>query len=335
MAEAGVAFSVHEGAAITTADWDFFYRCYTLDLPRRTTPRPTSRATSSRAWRETMAEHWLLFVARRGGERDRRVADRDRPASAAPPSAATGARRARALPALRGLLLPAAAWCIEQGYRRFEGGAQGEHKMARGLLPVQTWSAHWLAHPQFAHAVADFLAARGRTASRATRRAARAKRRAPFKAVEVARQHERERAGLRCTRAAPAFTCSSVQRGERRVDLLREREGAVRGRGCAASADASGSSCARDRRRKFSSAALAFGAVPAREAVLQRPRQLLAERAPRPWPRFCGAKIALAVPDRVCARASFQSTPLCTPYDRPSVSRMRFHRRELPPPPSR
>ena len=53
------------------------------------------------------------------------------------------------------------AWCIAQGYQRFEGGAQGEHKMARGLLPVQTRSAHWLAHPQFAQAVADFLAREG------------------------------------------------------------------------------------------------------------------------------------------------------------------------------
>jgi predicted N-acyltransferase len=33
--------------------------------------------------------------------------------------------------------------------------------MARGLMPVQTWSAHWLAHPQFAQAVADFLAQEG------------------------------------------------------------------------------------------------------------------------------------------------------------------------------
>ena len=33
--------------------------------------------------------------------------------------------------------------------------------MARGLLPVQTWSAHWLAHPQFAQAVGDFLAREG------------------------------------------------------------------------------------------------------------------------------------------------------------------------------
>ena len=48
-------------------------------------------------------------------------------------------------------------WCIEHGYHRFEGGAQGEHKMARALLPVRTTSAHWLAHPAFADAVARFL----------------------------------------------------------------------------------------------------------------------------------------------------------------------------------
>jgi len=54
------------------------------------------------------------------------------------------------------------AWCIEHGYQRFEGGAQGEHKMARGLMPVATASAHWLAHPQFAQAVADFLLREGR-----------------------------------------------------------------------------------------------------------------------------------------------------------------------------
>ena len=33
--------------------------------------------------------------------------------------------------------------------------------MARGLLPVQTWSAHWLAHPQFARAIDDFIAREG------------------------------------------------------------------------------------------------------------------------------------------------------------------------------
>ncbi|WP_137172034.1 GNAT family N-acetyltransferase [Massilia sp. HP4] len=48
-------------------------------------------------------------------------------------------------------------FCIEQGIATFEGGAQGEHKMARGFLPTRTWSAHWLAHPSFADAVERFL----------------------------------------------------------------------------------------------------------------------------------------------------------------------------------
>ena len=49
------------------------------------------------------------------------------------------------------------AWCIANGVKRFEGGAQGEHKMARALMPVTTYSAHWLAHPSFAEAVGRYL----------------------------------------------------------------------------------------------------------------------------------------------------------------------------------
>jgi hypothetical protein len=52
-------------------------------------------------------------------------------------------------------------WCIEHGYQRFEGGAQGEHKMARALLPVKTTSAHWLANPSFADAVDRYLEREG------------------------------------------------------------------------------------------------------------------------------------------------------------------------------
>ena len=43
----------------------------------------------------------------------------------------------------------------------FEGGAQGEHKLFRGLMPVQALSAHWLAHPKFARAVETFLEREG------------------------------------------------------------------------------------------------------------------------------------------------------------------------------
>ncbi|MDX1607575.1 MAG: GNAT family N-acetyltransferase, partial [Candidatus Competibacterales bacterium] len=49
-------------------------------------------------------------------------------------------------------------YCIRNGLQRFEPGAQGEHKIWRGFLPVLTRSAHWLAHPAFNAAVSDFLA---------------------------------------------------------------------------------------------------------------------------------------------------------------------------------
>src|SRR5665647_1389493 len=71
-------------------------------------------------------------------------------------------------------------WCMEHGFQRFEGGAQGEHKMARALLPVKTTSAHWLAHPAFANAVERYLAREGEGIDNYM---AELERRNPFRAV--------------------------------------------------------------------------------------------------------------------------------------------------------
>ncbi|MEO8223439.1 MAG: GNAT family N-acetyltransferase [Gammaproteobacteria bacterium] len=48
-------------------------------------------------------------------------------------------------------------YCIEQGLQSFEPGTQGEHKISRGFVPTETWSAHWLSHPQFATAIDHYL----------------------------------------------------------------------------------------------------------------------------------------------------------------------------------
>ena len=48
---------------------------------------------------------------------------------------------------------------IERRYTRFEAGAQGEHKLKRGLLPAYTHSAHWIRHPKLAAAIGEFLVA--------------------------------------------------------------------------------------------------------------------------------------------------------------------------------
>lgn len=160
VAEAGVHFTVHEGAAITEDLWDFFHRCYTLTYQAHGSMPYLEREFFSEV-AQTMPRNWLLFVARRGDEpiaASLLVLDPD---------------RKRAFGRYWGSVEPVPClhfdacyyrplrWCIENGYVAFEGGAQGEHKMARGLLPVRTQSAHWLADARFADAVADFLAREG------------------------------------------------------------------------------------------------------------------------------------------------------------------------------
>src|SRR3546814_2684341 len=48
-------------------------------------------------------------------------------------------------------------FALANGLGRVEAGAQGEHKLARGYLPVTTHSAHYIAHPGLRRAVADYL----------------------------------------------------------------------------------------------------------------------------------------------------------------------------------
>jgi uncharacterized protein len=158
--EAGVSFTAHEGEQIGAADWDFFYRCYTLTYrAHHSTPYLTRDFFARMAG--TMAAHWLMFVAWRGGERIAVSLIAIDPERRTAFGRYWGVTEQVNCLHFEACYYQPLAWCIAHGYQRFEGGAQGEHKMARGLLPVQTWSAHWLAHPQFAQAVADFLAREG------------------------------------------------------------------------------------------------------------------------------------------------------------------------------
>jgi predicted N-acyltransferase len=163
VAEQGIVFSVHEGAAITPALWDFFHHCYTLTYAaHHSTPYLTRDFFARMA--TTMPGHWLMFVARRGGEAGEPIAASliaiDRPRGVAW-GRYWGATEAVSCLHFEACYYQPLAWCLAQGFVRFEGGAQGEHKMARGLLPVATHSAHWLRDPRFADAVADFLQREG------------------------------------------------------------------------------------------------------------------------------------------------------------------------------
>ncbi len=53
-------------------------------------------------------------------------------------------------------------YCIEHRLDTFEPGTQGEHKISRGFTPVTTWSAHWLARPEFFAAIGEYLENEGR-----------------------------------------------------------------------------------------------------------------------------------------------------------------------------
>ncbi len=162
VADAGVTFKSAQGADISIADWDFFYRCYERTYLEHGNAPYLSRDFFQRM-STSMPENWLLFVAEQDGQ----------PIACSliaitcgqSPKIAYG-RYWGALKRVDCLHFEACyyqplQWCIEHGYHRFEGGAQGEHKMARALMPVKTTSAHWLANPSFADAIERYLAREG------------------------------------------------------------------------------------------------------------------------------------------------------------------------------
>ncbi len=178
VAEAGVTFRSAQGRAIADPDWDFFYRCYERTYLEHGNAPYLSR-DFFRRMKDTMPENWLLFVAEQNGEAIAcsLIGITASPAESAARAANKGTEAATteriaygrywgALKRVDCLHFEACyyqplQWCIKHGYARFEGGAQGEHKMARALMPVKTTSAHWLAHPSFADAIERFLEREG------------------------------------------------------------------------------------------------------------------------------------------------------------------------------
>ena len=184
--DADVRFRWARGSDISPADWDFFYRCYERTYLEHGNAPYLSRAFFAQMARE-MPTHWLLFIAERNGHpiASSLIAIKDRMTlglcqkgtenaelelagsepgnvDATQQTSVAYGRYWGALERVDCLHFEACyyqplQWCIAHGFARFEGGAQGEHKMARALLPVKASSAHWLAHPAFANAVERFL----------------------------------------------------------------------------------------------------------------------------------------------------------------------------------
>jgi hypothetical protein len=152
--DAGVTFRRLRGDDIKESDWAFFSRCYRRTYrEHHSTPYLTLEFFQRLG--QTMPQHMLLIVAELEGK----------PIASALNLYSQETLYGRYWGALQYLpclhfetcYYQALEFCIEQKIKVFEGGAQGEHKLARGFLPVKTLSAHWLAHPEFSDAVERFL----------------------------------------------------------------------------------------------------------------------------------------------------------------------------------
>ena len=152
--DAGVSLVRLNGGEIGEDDWAFFHRCYRLTYELRGR-RPYLNLDFFLRLGRTMPENVLLVLAHRGGlpiAAALNLHDRDRLYGRYWGSVED-------VPCLHfeTCYYQAIEFAIERGIGVFEGGAQGEHKLARGFLPTETLSAHWLARPEFAQAVGHFL----------------------------------------------------------------------------------------------------------------------------------------------------------------------------------
>lgn len=152
--EAGIAFDVLEGDAIGDEHWQRFFRFYQSTYFVRGRA-PYLNVDFFMQLGRTMPERLLLVLARKDGEH------------------IAGALFFKGKDTLYGrywgcteeyqflhfesCYYQGIDYCIRHGIARFDSGAQGEHKIQRGFKPVHTWSAHWIRHPDFARAIAQFV----------------------------------------------------------------------------------------------------------------------------------------------------------------------------------
>jgi len=150
----GVVCKRIKGIDITPEQWEFFYRCYeNTYFEHRSTPYLTLSFFQQIG--RTMPQNILLVLAYADGK---------------PVAAALniydkttlygrywGATQYVANLHFELCYYQAQEFCIAENIEYFEGGAQGEHKLARGFEPRPTCSYHKIAHPDFARAIEDFV----------------------------------------------------------------------------------------------------------------------------------------------------------------------------------
>ena len=152
--EAGIQFLHLSGNDIRQEDWLFFKSCYDQTY-REHHSKPYLNLDFFLRIGSSMPEHIHLICALLNGNKiaasllfhdDQRVYGRY-----------WGCLEQHSCLHFETAYYQAIEFCILKKIAIFEGGAQGEHKLARGFLPTKTWSAHHLSRSEFARAVSEFL----------------------------------------------------------------------------------------------------------------------------------------------------------------------------------
>jgi predicted N-acyltransferase len=154
LSQAGIKCKKIRGSEVTSEQWDFFYNCYENTYHQhRSTPYLTREFFHVLSKR--LPQNVLLILAEQEGKplaAAFNIFDRDN----------LYGRYWGAMAYVPGLhfelcYYQAQEFCIEEDIRYFEGGAQGEHKLARGFLPRPTRSFHKIAQPDFESAISEFV----------------------------------------------------------------------------------------------------------------------------------------------------------------------------------
>lgn len=151
-----ISFRHISGALATKQDWKFFYACYANTYYEHHS-QPYLNESFFQLWAQRLPENLHLIVAQKN---DVPIASSllviDKTASKAY-GRYWGALEHIPLLHFETAYYQAIEYCIARGIQTFEGGAQGEHKMARGFLPTTIQSAHFIKDPRFAKAIEHFL----------------------------------------------------------------------------------------------------------------------------------------------------------------------------------
>ncbi|MFM0741695.1 GNAT family N-acetyltransferase [Paraburkholderia xenovorans] len=154
VSDAGVTFRWLRGADVDDAALDFFYECYE-NTYREHWNAPYLTREFFEQIHATMPDAILLVIAEVDGQR--LACALNIVAGDTMFGRYWGTKEFVSGLHFETCYMQGIEYCIVNGLATFEGGAQGVHKMSRGLLPTATWSAHWVADNRFAHAISEFL----------------------------------------------------------------------------------------------------------------------------------------------------------------------------------